>query len=657
MTLLVPLGLLGLLGIVALIIIYIIRPNYQQKYISSTYIWKLSLKYRKKRIPTSKLRNILLILCQVFILAGCTAIMTKPVRVLKTKIDETEIIAIIDSSASMRAKMGNTSRFQRAVSLAQEDVDNVLNDGGIASVIIAESKAKFLVERAMSSEKSIVEENFEPLLKEENCSYGVADVKGALSLCEDVLLLNPSAQICLYTDTEYAYVPEGISVENVAEEDEWNAAILDAHSELQGNYYTFTVDVAYYGEETKTLGLSLTVDNANPEDETGGRTISLSYNVTFKGASQKQIVFMSDTTYAEIFEGIEVEETEDIEYVILYESDKVYSYKAVYITLDSTTDAIETDNKFNLYNGQKEIINIQYSSGGANPFFRGMLLTLQSAYAKKWDIRIKEVKTGEKPAVTGYDMYLFEHIMPEETPNDGVVFFINPDSVPRNADFRIDELRLTLSTSLYMEQESKHPILSHVTVSDISVSQYSAIATDSYETLMSCDASPTLLVRNDEDYKVVLMPFSLHYSNLPILMDFPILICNIFDYFFPVTVEDSAFEVYESVDLNARGELLTVKLGTQTIHEFTEFPAKLTLDLPGNYILEQKTFTGKSVKEYVYVKLPKAESNIWQTDGVLESPYRVENEADYFEDLLLYMAIALVALLFIEWWLQSHETM
>ena len=58
MTLLTPLGLLGLIGIVALIIIYIIRPNYQQKFISSTYVWKLSLRYRKKKIPTSKLRNL-----------------------------------------------------------------------------------------------------------------------------------------------------------------------------------------------------------------------------------------------------------------------------------------------------------------------------------------------------------------------------------------------------------------------------------------------------------------------------------------------------------------------------------------------------------------------------------------------------------------------
>ena len=73
MRFLTPLGLLGLLGILVLIIIYIIKPNYQQKFVSSTYIWKLSLKYRKRRIPTSKLRDLLLILCQVLILAGAAA--------------------------------------------------------------------------------------------------------------------------------------------------------------------------------------------------------------------------------------------------------------------------------------------------------------------------------------------------------------------------------------------------------------------------------------------------------------------------------------------------------------------------------------------------------------------------------------------------------
>lgn len=51
MNLLVPIGLLGLIGLLVLLIIYILKPNYQQKFVSSTYIWKLSLKYRKKKFP------------------------------------------------------------------------------------------------------------------------------------------------------------------------------------------------------------------------------------------------------------------------------------------------------------------------------------------------------------------------------------------------------------------------------------------------------------------------------------------------------------------------------------------------------------------------------------------------------------------------------
>ena len=51
MSWLTPIGFLGLIGLIILIIIYIIKPNYQQKFISSTFIWKLSLRYKKKKIP------------------------------------------------------------------------------------------------------------------------------------------------------------------------------------------------------------------------------------------------------------------------------------------------------------------------------------------------------------------------------------------------------------------------------------------------------------------------------------------------------------------------------------------------------------------------------------------------------------------------------
>ena len=69
MSWLTPLGFLGLISLIALIIIYIIKPNYQVRYISTTYVWLRSLKFRKKKLPLNKLRNILLFLCQVLLMS------------------------------------------------------------------------------------------------------------------------------------------------------------------------------------------------------------------------------------------------------------------------------------------------------------------------------------------------------------------------------------------------------------------------------------------------------------------------------------------------------------------------------------------------------------------------------------------------------------
>ena len=147
MTLLAPLGLIGLIGIIILIIIYIIKPNYQQKLISSTHIWKLSLKYRKKKVPTSTLRNILIIICQILILTSAAMILAKPAQVLAHKVERREVVAIIDSSASMQTLGDGLTRFERAIDKVQNLADEVLAENGILSVIIADNTPAFLMEK------------------------------------------------------------------------------------------------------------------------------------------------------------------------------------------------------------------------------------------------------------------------------------------------------------------------------------------------------------------------------------------------------------------------------------------------------------------------------------------------------------------------------
>jgi len=669
MTLLAPLGLLGLLGVVALIIIYIIRPNFQQRFISSTYVWKLSLKYRKKRIPTSKLRNWLLILCQILILTICAAILTKPVQVIQAIVDETEVIAIIDSSASMRTSLDGETRFKRAVTKAEKLADDVLDQSGIVSVILAGQEADFLVQRATIAERGLVDECFLPLEEEDACSYGESDVEGAIILCEEVLRENPSAKIYLYTDESYSAVPEGIEVVNVSYEDEWNAAILDASAELDNNYYTFVVDVAYYcdpdhdSSDKSSFTVSLNIANANPNANGVGSTVKIDHLVTCERNTPKKLVFITSSNYDEIQDTVENTDDDSTVYIELAEAQEIYSYQAVYVLLSTQKDSYPGDNSFNLFNGQKEIIRLQYASSLANPFVRAILFTWQAKFADLWDIRITEVKNGVEPATEGFDLYFFEGLVPEILPSDGVLVLLNPTYAPKGLGIRIEQVK-DLPEDLSLTAEGTHPILENVNPDNMTVRRYAVVSEDGtgegeYQAIVSCDSSPVVMVKNEPESKIFLMNFSLHYSNLPILADFPIMMSNMFRYFFPSTVEKYAFDVYETVKMNARGEKLAVSHGSESIGDpFESFPASMQLNKPGNYELSQTVGMGYRKKqqiEYIFVKIPASESNIWLADQTLENPYKVEEEIEYYKDWLLYLAAGLVALLFLEWWLHNRE--
>ena len=651
MTLLTPLGLLGLLGIVALIIIYIIKPNYQQKMVSSTFVWKLSLKYRKKRLPVSKLRNVLLIVCQILILTLCAIILTQPNQVLKTMTDTPEAILIIDASASMRTTSEQEKRFERAVYGALERAETTFSENGIVSVILADGDSEFLAQRAETDRKEAIRETLSLLVEQDACTFGEADVTGAWALCEDVIAENANAKIYFYTDTTYEYVPDGVTVVNVCEEGEWNAAILDAYAELYENYYAFYVDVACYGRD-ESLTLELEVHNANAESGSDGKTVSFSTTVFCDREKIKRVVFINADLYEE-----RANESEDVIYYLIEKEDEVFSYRSVHVSINEA-DSFSDDNAFEIYGGQKEVLKVQYTSADPNPFMSAVLYTMRNAYAKRWDIKITEVKKGNTPATEGFDFYIFEHSVPSELPKDGVVFFINPEQpLPAGTGVRADNV-VDLRREVYLvEENEEHPLLKYVNAENIYTQKFVQMTYDpSYEVLLSVAGSPALIVTKEENTQIAVLSFGPHFSNLVMEKDFTLLVYNMFGYFFPAMVNGNAFEVYENVEVNARGSEISLSYnGSAETQILTEFPSSVRLDMPGTYVLSQTTFFGKEVSENIYVKIPGTESNIWKTEEALEDLYKEQDEADYYKDLLLFVAAALVAILFAEWFLHNRE--
>lgn len=651
---LIPLGLLGLLGIVALIIIYIIKPNYLMKHISSTYVWKLSLKYRRKKIPTSKIRNLLIFLCQLLILTAIAGILSKPAIVYEVATTSSDYIAIIDSSASMYAGE-NETRFERAVNRVIERTDTVTQEGGNMTVILADTNPSFLGRRVDSTEKYKLDDELYTLLDSPDtaCSYGTANMERAMELCEEILADNPSALIEIYTDTTYAYVPNGIQVFNVGEEGEWNAAILSANVELEDNYYTLTIDVASYGND-REVEVNVEVSGANSIDANdAGRYITFSESVDCSFGETQTLIFKYG-----VGEG-----NDTIHYFDLGDDNRFYSYQSIHISIGEE-DCFAVDNSFDIFGGQKEILKVQYASGGEvgpNPFMNAVLMVLTGRFRREgsFDMQVTEVKKGSPFETEGFDVYIFEHTMPATMPTDGVVFLLDPDSAPAGSGFRIRQ-----TVDFHGQQfeltgpEEEHPALRDINPSDITISRYVQIDPDfpdEVEVLLTIDGYPAVMVEKSGDRQIVVVTFDVHYSNVSITTEYFELYRNLFDYYLPYAVTSNSYEVGESISLQSRGPEIKIS-GNGIEEKFTEFPASITVTLPGTYTVAQTSYFDKEIPALnIFVKIPSIESNTAPEMDSVPEPFRAEAPEESIDDLMIYLAAALVAILFLEWWLQMRE--
>ena len=209
-------------------------------------------------------------------------------------------------------------------------------------------------------------------------------------------------------------------------------------------------------------------------------------------------------------------------------------------------------------------------------------------------------------------------------------------------------------------QVSTHPVLDNMSPEELTVSSYfKFILDDNYEPLLAVADEiegeiPMLALRNDDIMKIALWSFNLHYSNLAVKIDFPILVYNMFSYFFPTMVSGNAFNVNEEVQINSMSDTLEI-LGYDYYQKLDTFPATFVTSVPGTYTFKQVNFVGVEFREQIYVRMPKEESDIFKKGVALRDLDLMYNKEEFFEDLLFYIAIGLVSVAFIEWWLRNHK--
>lgn len=641
MNLLAPLGLLALIGTLVLVLIYIIKPNYQQKFVSSTYIWKRSLKYKKKRVPVSPLRNVLIFLCQLFALAAFGFLVATPIIKQLTTAPKTEKIAVIDASASMLVKAGEETRFERAVAEVSALAETTLaREDGALSVIVADSEAYILASRATSETLSDLKAKLAALTSDElRCGFGSADLDGAKTLAEDILRENSESEVIFYTATEY--IDKGsFTVVNVADEDDWNVAVLGCTPTLSDtNTYSFAVDVGCFGR-AKSVEVTCEVYGVNKTRDKDG-------NLSDAGKSlvARKTEYFSELSPTRTM----VFTTEDFE----SGGEPILSYEYMCVHVDEA-DGFEKDNIYNVYGGEKPALRVQYASSQPNNFFSGILRTLRTSMKGSYTIEIKEVAPAAAKT-EGFDLYIYEHKMPEEMPKDGVVMLVDPDKAPEGSGLRFGEA-VSVNSSSTLASGTPHPLTSGINPDRITVAEYRKVtSSDGYEELLYYHGSPVMLAKNEEKKKVVVLALNLNKSSLGVVVDFPVLLYNVFSYYLPVTLTENECEVGGKVTVNARGTNVTFDGPGYAKLPLGELPEELTLTLPGDYTVTQTDMRGNTEIAQIFVHVPTAESDITKRVDSLPTLHAETTVVEADIDLLFYIALFALVCLFAEWWLHSRE--
>ena len=552
MSFIYPLGLLGLLAIPIIIIIYILRSKYKTKTVSSSFIWKRSLKYVKRRIPLNFIMSLLLILQILTVVAASFAIARPTVKPLKSN----EKIVIIDASASMLAENGGVTRFDHAKKLVEESINKASANNQI-TLIVAGENATSVIKRETDKGKLLT------ALRGIECTMGTANINGALEMAGEILNQNAGATIQLYTDKSYIDV-DGLELVDCKREGEWNAGVLSFTDNETATGTEFLVTVGNYGLDY-SYSIKLNVDG-----EWTTQTIDLKANEV------RNIRFTHSST-----ESIGTDEIR-----IRFEK-AVKSYEKATVSI-SSNDNLSIDDSMDLYPREKIKPKILYvskyveRSGGKATCDASLLYRAFMAAGYNIDSSNMYSDPEQLDEFKGFDLYIFEGVEPFELPTDGAVWLLDAKKAPADTLIEIstEETNLTASGAVIEKSLSLDAITSiaknvnlaplRLTVAGnvlevkASVSKFHGISN-----LGTFKPIYTAVYKETEDGKektinedimvggslnsvrMIVSTFDFGNTSLGIFVsDFPILVKNMVEYSIPAPVDNRTAPVGSEVTFN-----------------------------------------------------------------------------------------------------------
>lgn len=611
MDLLYPIGLISLLSLLLLILIYILKPKFQERKVASTFIWKLSLKYKRKRPPFQWIQNSLLFILQVLVLTFLAVLLARPVYSIK---ENNEKIIILDASASMQTIKNNETRFERAIKQIKTLANNKGEDKKF-TLVIANNEPSYVVRREASI--AIIEEEIDKLA----CTFIEADLNAAVTLARSVLTENKEAEVILYSDHEFESLGD-ITLKNMRLVSEWNAGILNFNTAFINGEHQFNAKVASYGRDA-SLVLNLIVND-----------IKISSKV--------------------------VTCSEDVPIMVTFE-DTFLTYKTAKLELEAQDDFIY-DNEYYLYGGNREQLKVQLVS--PSPIFLfGALRPLNCTVDVLYSYNNED---ADKVMYSGYDLYVFDGFEITQWPTDGAVWIVNPiGDIIEEAGFKRqlndtgDIPSVNAEAAGNYESKIYNRLIQNFQASNLSLTKYTLLSSyEGYETILKVGNNPILITKNIGGVKTTVFLFDIAYSTLPILFpDYLYLIKNLKEYSIGYTSQKLVYTTGENVDIFLKANTLNYSIHySENLLEYEKEEVNLFLDKPGTCTIVQKLASGLEVTDNFFIKVAESDSDFSLVGKSLEGIVRVKKKVTFStQELVVYISAAVLIFVVVEWGMQYRE--
>ena len=501
-------------------------------------------------------------------------------------------IYVLDTSLSMSAADEKPTRLEAAKAAVREAVRST-PAGTPLSLVVMGSQARIAANGL--TDKSA----FLTALDSVEAENAGADWEGAATMAA-LLREQTGGTVAVYTDSVYDFGNLGAEPVYFGKNGGNGAVTLLSLSQPQNGTVTALVRVKSYAGEAQTRTVTLYGDEAALDVQ----------EVTLAPGEEKDLYFS----------GIPAETT-------------------VYLARLSAGDVLEADDSRvavqNAASGQKVLLVTR-----SNVFLEKALGLLDGVTVHT------AREAGESDS--GYDLYVYDGVFPQSLPTDGNLLLIDPESNGLFAVGSETEISaVTVRDSSYFGGRSQV---------DFAVARAKALTTPVWaETILAAPETPLIFAGETGGQRVAVIGFDLHDSDLPLQVEFPMLVAQLESFLAPGAVENqNGLLAGQPVELTLRPDATAARVLTPTGQALTvapPFPAQSLTNTRavGVYTLVQENAAGAESRSYFAINPDTAESDLYRAETAETAKTEGVAAAGWIS-LQMLLLIVLLVLLAWEWW-------